>query len=121
MAARTMWSSRTTASPSMRSTDGDLGEGLVSMCTGPAAGVVLGAHAFEDEPDLLDLRAAGLVARLRQDLAQPFGVRAGRCLERVDERQGLLASGDVRGLLAGGGCIAPDAQQVVVELEGQAQ
>ena len=42
-------------------------------------------------------------------------------LERVQHRQGLLVAGDVRRHLAGLLLLAPDAQQVVVELEGEAE
>ena len=51
--------------------------------------------------------------------ARPSG--AGGLGQGVDQRQRLLARGDVGRLLAGAGLVAPDAEQVVVELEGQAQ
>ena len=99
---------------------GDLREGIVAMAARLPAGVVVGPEALEDGAHLLDLRGGRLV-RLGQDLAQADRVGAPGLLERVDERQRLLARRDVRGLLAGDRDIAPDAQQVIVQLEGQAQ
>ena len=58
---------------------------------------------------------------LGKDRAQPGAISHGRVLEGIDERQGLLVLGQVGRLLAHRLLIAPDAQQVVIELEGHAQ
>ena len=50
---------------------------------------------------------------------QPRAVLGAGVLEGVDHRERLLAAGDVGRLLAGRLLLAPDPEQVVVELEGQ--
>ena len=79
----------------------DLRERLVAVGGGPVARVGTGADAFEDRPGLVDLVGRGLVAGPAEDGVESLPVRALRLLERVEERQGLLARGDVRRLLAG--------------------
>ena len=57
----------------------------------------------------------------RVELGQALAVLGAGVLEGVDDRQRLLVVGDVGRLLAGRLLRAPDAEQVVVELEGEAE
>ena len=57
--------------------------------------------------------------RRRRRLAEARAVLGAGVLEGVDDRQRLLAVGEVRRLLAGRLLRAPDPEQVVVELEGE--
>ena len=97
----------------------ELGEGLVAVAAGLLAGVLAGAGPLEDRHDLGDLR--GRPVRRRVERLQPRPVLGAGRLVGVDDRERLLAVGDVRGLLAGRPLRAPDAEQVVVELEREAR
>ncbi len=97
----------------------ELGEGLVPVAARLVAGVVARTDALEDLDDLGQLGRRGL--RLRVDLEQPSPVLGAGVLDRVDDRQGLLLVRDVGRLLAGRLLGAPDAQEVVVDLEGEPQ
>ena len=100
---------------------GDLRQRLVAVGAGANARVVLRPDALEDGLHLLYFVGRGFGIGLRKDGSQSLVVGACGLRDGVDERQRLLARDDVRGLLAGAGLVAPDTQQVVVELEGQAQ
>ena len=97
----------------------ELGQRLVAIAAGLVAGVLAGAGPLEDRDDLGDLGRARVVVRVQ--LAQPLAILGTGVLVGVDDRQRLLAVDDVGRLLAGRLFRAPDAEQVVVELEGEAQ
>ena len=96
----------------------ELGERLVAVAAGLVAGVVAGAGPLEDRDDLGDLVGASGPDRA-YSAASALAVLGPGVLAGVDDRQRLLAVGDVRRLLAGRLLRAPDAEQVVVELEGE--
>ena len=87
----------------------ELGERLVAIAAGLVAGVLAGPGPLQDGDDLGDLvggrrRAGAYSSRSRARSSGPA------CSSGVDDRQGLLAVGDVRRLLAGRVLGAPDAR-----------
>src|SRR5947207_15916304 len=97
----------------------ELTKRLVAVAAGLVPGVVAGARPLEDLDDRREVVRAGGVVPVQGQ--QPFAVVRPGVLEGVDEREGLLPPGEVGRLLAGRLLLAPDPQQVVVELEGEAQ
>src|SRR5687767_7756440 len=89
------------------------------MQAGLVAGVLAASTALEDRDDLGDV--LGREAAAAVELAEARAISRSRVLEGVDHRQRLLAPWDIGRLLARGDLRAPDAQQVVVELEGDPQ
>src|SRR6478672_7105676 len=97
----------------------ELGKRLIAVAARLVARVVAGADPLEDGHDLRDLvvgRARELVQLEQAGTILGTGVREG-----VDDRKRLLAVRDVAGCLPRGLLTAPDAQQVVVELERDAE
>jgi hypothetical protein len=78
--------------------------------------VVTGTGALQDGARLGQRGRVGCLQR--QQLGESLSVLGPAILERVDGRQRPLVVGQVRGRLAGGRLLAPDAEQVVVQLEG---
>src|SRR5688500_17712034 len=97
----------------------ELRERLIAVPAGLVAGVLAGAAAFEDPDDLGHVGRGGVAQGIQ--LAKAVAVLGAGVLHGVDHREGFLAPGNIRGLLAGALFLAPDPQQVVVELEGDAQ
>ena len=98
-----------------------LGEAACRASAAPRRGCKLaGAGAVEDRDDL-ERRRPRVGSAIRYRAGQPLAVGRERVLERVQHRQRLLVAGEVGGDLAGLLLEAPDAQQVVVELEREAQ
>ena len=96
----------------------EVGERLVAIAPRLVAGVVARTEALEDGDRLGDLvpRRVGMVERL-----EALAIGGAGALERVDDRQRLLVPREVRRLLAGRLLLAPDAEQVVVELERETE
>jgi hypothetical protein len=88
---------------------------LVTLSAGTLASVVACARPLEDRSSLVELALARRGGG--NDLAQSRPVWLGRPLQRIDQRQRLLVLGQVRGFLARRLLVAPDAEQVVVDLE----
>ena len=97
----------------------ELGQRLVAVAAGLVAGVLAGTGPLEDRDDLGDRLGAGSASRVER--GQPLAVLGAGVLEGVDDRQRLLAVGDVRRLPCRSSARAPDPEQVVVELEGEAE
>ena len=73
----------------------DLSEGLVAIGACLAARVVTRPDSLQDAPHRVDLGVAGRLVVVAEDGAQPDQVIAAGLLQTVDQRQGLLARGDV--------------------------
>src|SRR4051812_10891646 len=90
-------------------------ERLVAVVAGLAAGVLGGTCPPQDRPEPRDARRRRYVAAPQNRGA--VTIARGGVLERVEGGQRLLVVGAVARLLAGAPLPAPDAEEVVVELE----
>ena len=119
MADTTIGRRRTMASPSTTPADSSWRDRLIAVVARALARVLARPGALEDGRRLLHPAASGVgVAGSR---AAAAGRRREPCSSAWMSGSVFLRSCDVRRLLAGRCLIAPDAQQVVVELEGDAQ
>src|SRR5579859_164261 len=90
------------------------------MVLGEALGEVADIPALEEVEDIVDIVLADL--GLAVDAAQELTVGADDLLEGLDDRERLLTLSDVGADgLAGGRAFAPDPQDVVPDLEGEAE
>ncbi len=85
----------------------------------PASARVKSAAPARSRMATVSAISASVGAVFSVQVRQPLAIRRRGVLERVQDRQRLLVARDVRRHLAGLLLQAPDAEQVVVELEGE--